>query len=107
MAKVKFSLDPNPTFKAAVQIPVPGEGFAPVIFTFKHRDRKDFTELAETMEARDPIELLMDIACGWELDDPFDSEHLTKMTNRYMGAFRAVLDAYFSELTKTAHRSGN
>ena len=107
MAKVKFTLEPSPTFKAAVNIPVPGAGFVPVAFFFKHRDRDGFKELADGMAERDPINLLLDIACGWELEEPFDSINLTKLTDRYLGAFQAILDTYFGELTKTAYRAGN
>lgn len=107
MAKTKFTLEPSPTFKAAVKIPVPGAGFAPVEFTFKWRDRDGFKELADGMAERAPVDLLLDIACGWELEEPFDADSLTKLTDRYLGAFQAILDAYFGELTKTAHRAGN
>lgn len=107
MAKVKFTLEPNPTFKATVKIPVAGADFAPVEFTFKYRNREQFKELADGIVEREPVDLLLDIACGWELPEPFDAASLTKLTNNYLGAFRAVLDAYFNELTKTAHRAGN
>lgn len=40
MSKVKFVLDPAPTFKATVNIPVHGGETAPVVFEFKHRDRE-------------------------------------------------------------------
>lgn len=107
MAKTKFTLEPNPTFKAQVKIPVAGEGFSPVEFIFKYRNREQFKEFVDGMADRQPVELLLDIACGWALDDPFDAEHLAKLNDNYLGAFQAVLDTYFNELTKTSHRAGN
>jgi hypothetical protein len=107
MAKIKFSLEPNPTFKKEVSIPVPGEGYAPVEFIFKHRDREGFEALAARMGDITPVDFLLEIASGWNLDEPFDAEHLTKLTDRYLGAFQVIADTYFAELTKGTHRLGN
>ncbi len=107
MAKVKFTLEPNPTFKALVKVPVPGVGPQAVEFTFKHRNREAFAALADGLAQREPVDLIMDIACGWDLDEPFDADSLTKLFDNYLGAFQAVLDTYFGELTKSTARLGN
>lgn len=98
MAK-KFSLVPAPTFKATVAIQVPGGKPVDVEFTFKHRDRENFKEFVDGLEGRPDVDILMDIASGWELEDAFDEKNLEKLTSNYLGAGRAVLQAYINELT--------
>lgn len=98
MAK-KFSLVPSPTFKAMVAIQVPGGKAAEVEFVFKHRDRDNFKEFVDSLEGREDVDILLDIASGWELEDAFDEKNLQKLVDNYLGAGRAVLQAYISELT--------
>jgi hypothetical protein len=100
MAKPKFTLNPSPTFKATVLIPVPGGTAAGIEFTFKHRPREDFKTFMEGMEDRDDIDLLMDVVSGWDLDDAFDADNLAKMTKNYMGSGHAIVEKYISEMTK-------
>lgn len=107
MAKVKFTLDPAPTFKSVVNIPVAGGKPAPVEFIFKHRDREQFKEFVEGLTDRQDVEVIMDMASGWDLDDAFDAESIGKLVTRYMGAFNAICEVYFNELTKSGPRSGN
>lgn len=103
MAKNKFTLTVSPTFDATVAIPVPGKGTADVKFTFKHRDRQAFRELmdglSEPREDRSDADLVLDIASGWDLDEPFDSENVDKMLENYIGSGSAILQAYVREQT--------
>lgn len=103
MAKSKFTLAVAPTFAATVAIPVPGKGTADVVMTFKHRDRTSFRELMENLqqpnEERTEADLVMDIASGWDLDEPFDQEHVTQMVERFIGSGDAILSVYISEQT--------
>lgn len=105
MAKPKFSLNANPTFKAVVAIPVPGGKAADVEFTFKSRTRDEFRSFIEALTDREDVPVLLDICSGWELDDAFDEANLTLMTQSYLGAARAITEKYLSELT--AARLGN
>jgi hypothetical protein len=104
MAKTKFTLTPKPTFTAIVAIPVPGEGTADVEFTFKGRTREQLLSMLEA-EGRTWVEAIMDIASGWELEEPFDVEHVDKLLNNYLGAFEAIQSTYMRELT--SKRLGN
>lgn len=99
MAKVKFTLAVSPTFKSTVIIPAPGGKSAPIEFTFKHRTRDAFKEFTESLGGRDDVDVLLDIASGWDLDEPFDKETVEQLTQNYLGAGRAVAEAYINELT--------
>lgn len=109
--KPKFTLAVAPTFNAPVQIPVAGGGTAEINFTFKHRTRDEFKEFMESLkpagvaDGEEPVEgpkdsdVLLDIASGWDLVEPFDAASLEKLVQRYMGAAQAVINAYLAELT--------
>lgn len=105
MAKTKFTLVAKPTFAAKVSIPVPGDAAEPVEFTFKHRTRDDFKTLVEGMAEREDVELLLDIASGWELDEAFDAKSLNTLIQNYPGAARAILQTYLAE--QSGARLGN
>ena len=104
MAKSKFSLSATPTFKAKVAIPIPGKQAELVEFTFKARTRDEFREFVDQIQNADSstgdVDTILDIASGWELDDPFDREHIELLTQNYLGAAKAVIGTYFTELTQ-------
>lgn len=105
MAKPKFTLALKPTFTAKVDIPIPGQVAAPVEFTFKARTKDEFKELVDGIAGRDDVEIIMDIASGWELEDAFDAKNVALLLQNYMGAASAIIGKYFSELTQA--RLGN
>ena len=49
----KFTLNPAPTFKAKVDIPVPGGKVEKVEFTFRHRTREEFQRWLEDIDGKD------------------------------------------------------
>lgn len=107
MARPKFTLVAKPTFTAKVAIPIPGQAAEMVEFTFKGRTRDQFADFIESIkdgEAKD-VEVIMDIASGWELDDAFDAKNIELLTQNYLGAARAIIDKYLAELTTA--RLGN
>ena len=97
--KPKFSLTLAPTFKCKVAIPVPGEKSADVEFIFKGRSREAFKDFIESLKDRDDADVVMDIASGWDLEDAFTKENVEILTGNYLGAAKAVIEAYLSELT--------
>ena len=105
MARPKFNLTTSPTFKAKVSIPIPGKQAEPVEFTFKGRTRDEFKTFIENLKDRDDVDVLLDIASGWELEDAFDKDNLEELTQNYIGAARAIIEKYLSELTQA--RLGN
>lgn len=95
----KLSLSVGPTFLATVAIPIPGGEFADVEFKFKYRTKEEYKEWVASIEKSDDIDVMMDIACGWDLDEPYDVASVTKMLQLYMGAALAALNKYMHELT--------
>lgn len=105
MAKIKFTLNPNPTFKHKVPMPIPGGAFVNVEFTFKHRGKEEFTEFLERAKDLDDTELVLAIASGWELEEPFDKDNVEQLVENYVGAARAIFTSYMDEIVKA--RVGN
>ena len=95
----KITLNPDPTFKAKVGIHVPGGRMAEIEWKFKYRDADEFKEFTGSLEGRTDVEILMDIGCGWDLDEAFDEKNVEKMTKKYIGSSRRVLEKYIDELT--------
>lgn len=95
----KITLTPSPTFKAKAPIHVPGGRKAEIEFKFKYRDTDEFKEFMESLEGQKDIEIIMDIACGWDLDEAFDEKNVELMIKKYIGSARSVLSTYVDELT--------
>lgn len=105
----KLSLNPEPTFEAAVNIHVPGKKPVPVKFTFKHRTRLGVKELWDEIKDGkfdgDDAAMVMALAKGWELDDEYTADNVRLLVDSYAGAAGAILDTYFRELAGA--REGN
>lgn len=100
----KLTLNPNPTFKAKVGIPVAGAAEpAEVEFTFKHRT----TEALELWmnESAEDLKKVLDMADGWDLPDEFTEENVKKLLQNYFGAATAIITTYLAELLKA--KTGN
>ena len=98
----KLQLAAAPTFKTIVQIPVPGSKPVGVEFTFKGRTKAEFNQFVADLDSgamKEDVDVLMSIASGWELDDPFDRESVSKLIENYIGSWRAVVQTYIQELT--------
>ncbi|GGX32814.1 hypothetical protein GCM10007242_44710 [Pigmentiphaga litoralis] len=94
----KFALTASPTFKLKVDIPIPGAKPEPVEFIFKHRTRDDFLEFLSMLAGRGDVEVILDIASGWDLEDAFTADNVARLTQQYLGAANAVISAYTTEL---------
>lgn len=101
----KLVLTAAPTFKANVMIPAPGKKPTPVEFTFKGRTKDEFKEFVEGLGDRDDVSVILDVATGWELDDPFGKDSVELMVQNFIGSAKAIIEKYINELT--AARLGN
>ena len=93
----KFKLKPNPTFKADVTIPVPGDEPGIVTFTFKHRPIKELADL-EKVEGKHISQFLLEITEGWALSDEFNQSNVETLLDNYPRAGEAIMKAYYAEL---------
>lgn len=99
-----LKLQPNPTFRAKVGIPIPGEEKrAEVWFIFNHMTREEFEAFDfKTGE----LDGLMKICAGWEgVDGEFSRERMQTLINVYPGAGFAIGNAFGRELY--GNRLGN
>ena len=101
MAKLK--LQPDPTFKATVQIGVPGASDAAVEFVFKYRNREEmlaFLGPLDSPDAKFDDVLVMSMCSGWDLLDNFNAENVALLCLNYVSSPRVIFDSYCQELTK-------
>lgn len=96
MAKLK--LNPDPTFKTKVGIPVPGGGRPLVEFTFKHRTAEQLAKWGSEVQQATDAETLIDCVVGWDLDDEFTPANVKLFCNNYPGAAYAIVTDYMAEL---------
>ena len=99
-----FKLKPDPTFKAAVSIPLPGGGSAPVTFEFRHRTADELAAWLKR-ESEDDTASILQMAVGWDLVDPFDEANVSLLVQNYIGCGKPIVDTYLRELTRA--RLGN
>lgn len=94
-----FKLQPNPTFFAKVDIPVPGGDPATLEVEFRHMRRDDAAEFARGLADRDPLDSLRQVVVGWKgADAEFSDAALAELHANYAGAADRILAAYFDEL---------
>lgn len=101
----KLQLTPAPTFTAKVGIPVPGGEEAAVEFTFKWRSRTSLSTWLSDGVDRPDVDAIMDMATGWDLDEPFNRENVAMLVENYIGAPDALIKFYYKELGK--RKAGN
>lgn len=101
-----FSLDIEPTFTKRVPIPVPGKKPHEVEFTFKHRNQEALRAFLEGLpQMESDTDAVMEVACGWELQDAWERDNVHKLVTNYLGAAKAILDVYIHE--NSGARLGN
>ena len=45
------------------------------------------------------MDVVLDIASGWDLDEPFEKQNVELLLQNYLGAARAIIETYINELT--------
>lgn len=101
----RLTLNPNPTFKAKVEICIAGQAPELVEFTFKHRTRDELDELIKRTEGMSIEDQVMEVACGWELADSFNAENVKLLAQNYITAPAAIRDKYITELIKAREKN--
>jgi hypothetical protein len=94
-----FKLTPNPTFKAKVDIPVPGDKKQTIEFEFKHKDKDAFKEFIGTIEKLGEVDTILGIAAGWSgVDAEFSADSVALLVKNYHAASSAIYRKYADEL---------
>ena len=104
----KFKLQPDPTFKRRVSIPVPGDAKAGEIeFTFRFRSRDDLAAFYKAMSSGDKprIDAILEMATGWDLSDEFNAANVKVLDETFIGALERVTEAYWEEHTKALEKN--
>jgi hypothetical protein len=95
-----FKIDPNPTFWAAVAMPVPGQAKPSMVeMKFAHKTRAQLKDFLESLGDRTDEEALAEIVQDWRnVDAEFSRENLGRLLEHYPGAALALFRAYQSEV---------
>lgn len=111
-----LTLNPSPTFKLPVTIPVQGGKKEIVEFEFKYQDRDEYKEflnrhskrpefngsLAEVVDANSYNDAAAaEVIVGWRESDigaPFNEDNLKTIFKKYHGASYAIVMAYCADL---------
>lgn len=95
-----FKLDPSPTFKIKVKIPVPGDKSAALEVEFRHKTKKELQRyLEEAAGGRDDVQALDEIIVGWSgLEEAYSKDVLARLLDNYPGSAGAILGTYAKEL---------
>jgi hypothetical protein len=96
MTKLQLTL--APTFKAKVDIPVPGARPVKVEFTFKARTREELAKWLEELDGKETEVAFLEIVTGWDLEDAFEPANVRLLLSSYIGAWQATYEKYMGEL---------
>ncbi len=96
----RLALNAAPTFQAKVGIPVAGGDAVDVLFTFKHRTKKQLDEFVQSRADKTDAESFLDMVLGWDLEDPFTPGNAELLLDNYIGAAVATYRAYLKALVE-------
>jgi hypothetical protein len=106
VAHTMFTLDPNPTFTATVQVPQPGsDATQPLTLVFKHKGRKALDAWIKTSTGRSDLEFLAEVVQGWQdvvaaNGEPvaYGPQAFESLLDEHRHAGKAIYDTYMREL---------
>lgn len=85
---------PPQTYKKKVPIPMVEGGTYPVEFTFMYREGEAFAAFLNSLEGKDKVSLVFEMASGWGLKNPFNDDNVSALIKKRNGAFDAIFDTY-------------
>ena len=98
MAKVKLAA--NPTFRAKVGIPTP-DGSLEIEFQFRHKTKQGLLTFQKEASDRDDIDVVMEIACGWNYDEEsFSRDAVQTLLDERHAAAMEIVKGYMLALTQ-------
>lgn len=105
---MSFKLQANPTFKALVNIPIPGEKPDAVSFTFRHKTRSQFDALITGLGNGEIIidAAIKDIVVEWTHPGvEFSEEALGQCLEMFPGSALAIFTAFREALTEARRKN--
>lgn len=105
---MSFKLQANPTFKAPVNIPVPGEPPEKVLFTFRHRTRPQFDALIKSMINSEKTldQIIQDVVVEWTYPGvDFNDDALIQCLEMFPGSAQAIFTAYRENLMEARQKN--
>lgn len=91
----KFTLNPNPIFKADVKIRVAGKSEPEVVtFTFNHLPMSKLEELKNESVNKFFTQIIAD----WAIKEPYNEDNLKLLFDNYPSAAGAITTTYYNEL---------
>jgi len=102
-----FKLEPNPTFRCKIHIPVPGTAKGvPIEFEFRHKAKTTLQAYIEEAKTGEEVALLEEVIVGWSgVDAEYSRDSLALLLNNFPAAGAAILAGYVRELADA--RLGN
>lgn len=96
-----LKLNPNPTFKADVQLTEPGKAEPTVVkITYRYKTRKEVEEFGERVKDFPVADALKEIVADWEgIDAQCTPENIGLLCENYLPAGLELLTAYYKELS--------
>ncbi|SIQ99818.1 phage tail assembly chaperone [Pseudacidovorax sp. RU35E] len=101
----KFRLKAAPTFDAAVKIPLPGGEVGEIVFTFRHRTKAELDAFMARLQTLTDPEAILEMASGWDLEEPFTIENVVVLLDNHYAAPRQVVDVYVSQLFQAKEKN--
>lgn len=94
-----FKLNPAPTFKAKVSIPIPGQAKpADIDVEFKHLSAAQRAEVFGNLDAKTKLEFVSELVVGWSgVDQAFSAKALEALLDNYPAATTAIIEAFNRE----------
>jgi hypothetical protein len=110
---MSFRLNPNPTFKAAVPLSVPGlEQPLSVSMTFRHKTQEQLADWMARAPGRSDPDVLGEVLVDWDgvQDDdggpvPFSYANLVALLGNYPASKGEIFSTYLAELTKAKRKN--
>ncbi len=101
-----FKIKPNPTFRAFVDIPVPGGEFEKIEFEFKHFTAKEFDDLLKQWAGKPDIEYMPKFIVGWfGVECEYSVEALEELFQWRATAPRAIYKKYVAEMFEAREKN--
>lgn len=103
-----FKLNPNPTFKTTVHIPVPGEKAEPVAFTFRHKSRSQLDAMLKALADGEMKfdDAVKEITVEWTYPGvDFSPEALDQCLDMFPGSGLAIFTAFREALLEARRKN--